>query len=337
MKFLIIGFGSIGRRHAQNLIDLGETDLLVYRTGHSTLPLEMHLDLPVETDLERALAFRPDAVIVCNPTALHLPVSLRAVRQGCHLFLEKPISHTLEGVDELQRLVEQKGVKVLVGFQYRFHPAIQTIRSWLREGKLGRPLWARVHWGEYLPDWHPWEDYRRSYSARRDLGGGVLLTLCHPFDYLHDLFGKATHVSACVGMIGDLELDVEDTAEVILHYAHRFMASVHLDYLQRPASHTLEIYGTRGKVTWNYHQGLLEFHPIDAESELGSRLLTFSVPAHSERNEMYRAEMAHFLRVIRGEEPPACSLEDGIYALRVALAAHQAATTGVKTPISPTP
>lgn len=333
MKFLIIGFGSIGRRHAQNLLELGQTDLLVYRTGHSTLPPEMHLDLPVETDLERAFAHQPDAVIVANPTALHLPVSIRAAQQGCHIFLEKPISHSLEGIAELQQAVRQNGVKVFVGFQYRFHPAIQTIRSWLREGKIGRPLWARAHWGEYLPDWHPWEDYRRSYSARRDLGGGVLLTLCHPFDYLNDLFGRATQVSAFVGKTGDLEIEVEDTVEAILHYPDSFVATVHLDYLQRPPTHTLEICGTRGTLRWDYHAGSLQLHQLIEEREARLVSITLAVPSHSERNQMYRAEMEHFLQVIQGKEPPACSLEDGIYALRVALAARQAADCGVRTPI----
>lgn len=329
MKFLIIGYGSIGRRHVQNLLDLGQSDLLVYRTGQSTLPPEMQLDLPIETNLDRAFAHQPDAVIVCNPTALHLPVSRRAAEQGCHIFLEKPISHSMEGVAEFRRLVRAKGVKIFVGFQYRFHPAIQTMRQWLKEGKIGRPLWARAHWGEYLPDWHPWEDYRRSYSARRDLGGGVLLTLCHPFDYLNALFGRASHVNAFVGKIGDLELDVEDTAEVILHFPHPFVATVHLDYLQRPASHTLEIYGTQGMLRWDYHAGSLQLHQIE-EGSTKLRTVTLPMPTHQERNQMYRAEMEHFLRILQTDERPACSLDDGIYALQVALAARKAADTGVQ-------
>lgn len=332
MKFLIIGFGSIGRRHAQNLLDLGQTDLLVYRTGRSNLPVEMHLDLPIETDLDRAFAYQPDAVIVCNPTALHLPFGIRAAERGCHIFLEKPVSHSLEGIDEFRQIVKKRGVKVVVGFQYRFHPALHIMQEWLKAGKIGRPLWARVHWGEYLPDWHPWEDYRLSYSARRDLGGGVLLTLCHPFDYLNVLFGEATDVSAFMGKIGDLELDVEDVAEVILHYPNRFLATVHLDYLQRPPSHTLEICGTQGILRWDYQAGSLQLHQIADKAKVEGSV-SLSVPAHADRNEMYRAEMAHFLRIIQGNEFPACSLEDGIYALKVALAARQAAESGTKTRI----
>ncbi|PWH15603.1 MAG: hypothetical protein DDG59_11190 [Anaerolineae bacterium] len=332
MRFLIIGFGSIGRRHAQNLLALGQTDLLVYRTGNSTLPPEMLLDLPVETDLERALQWQPDAVIVSNPTAFHLPVSIQAARAGCHLFLEKPISDRLDGLDEFRAIVQEKGIKVFVGFQYRFHPAITTIHQWLQEGRIGRPLWARAHWGEYLPDWHPWEDYRRSYSARRDLGGGVLLTLCHPFDYLNALFGRASHVNAFVGKIGDLELDVEDTAEVILHFPYPFVATVHLDYLQRPASHTLEIYGTQGMLRWDYHAGSLQLHQIE-EGSTRLHTVTLPMPAHQERNQMYRAEMEHFLRILQTDEQPACSLDDGIYALQVALAARKAADTGFQVSI----
>jgi predicted dehydrogenase len=161
----------------------------------------------------------------------------------------------------------------------------------------------------------------------------VLLTLCHPFDYLNALFGKAIRVSAFAGKLGDLELDVEDTAEVILHYPSPFLATVHLDYLQRPASHTLEICGTQGGLRWDYQGGTLQLYQISAGENTPSPTLTLPVPTPRERNQMYRAEMEHFLRILQGNEPPACSLEDGIYALQVALAARKAADTGAQTPI----
>jgi len=184
VKFLIGGLGSVGRRHLRNLIKLGERDILLYRTHRSTLPEAELAGFPVETDLRTALQHKPDAVIVSNPTALHMDVAIPAARAGCHLFLEKPVSHSLDGLDELDNALCEGGGRLLVGFQFRFHPGLQRLSRLLAEGVIGRPLSARACWGEYLPGWHPWEDYRQSYSARPELGGGVILTLCHPFDYL---------------------------------------------------------------------------------------------------------------------------------------------------------
>lgn len=173
---------------------------------------------PVETDLAAALARRPDAVIVSNPTALHLDVAIPAASAGCHLLIEKPVSHNLERLDELEAAVARGGGQVLVGYQFRFHPGLQEVKGLLEKSGIGRPVSACAQWGEYLPGWHPWEDYRQSYSARADLGGGVVLTVSHPFDYLRWLLGEVREVAAAVANLGGLVADVEDTAEAILGF-----------------------------------------------------------------------------------------------------------------------
>ena len=172
MKFLIAGLGSIGRRHLRNLLALGERDILLYRTHHSTLPDDELADFQTETSLEAALAHQPDAVIVSNPTALHLQVAIPAARAGCHLLLEKPVSHSLEGIAELRAAVQRSGSRVLVGYQFRFHPGLAESRE-PAPGRSDRSsaVSARAHWGEYLPGWHPWEDYRQGYSARPTWAG----------------------------------------------------------------------------------------------------------------------------------------------------------------------
>ena len=211
MRFAIVGLGSIGRRHLRNLLQLGQRDIILVRTFRSTLPEEELRGFPAVRSLQSALEMGVDAVIVSNPTAMHMATALEAARAGVHLFLEKPISHTWEGVEALRDLVQARGLKVLVGFQFRFHPTLRRVREWIAEGGIGRPLFFRAHWGEYLPDWHPWEDYRQSYAARADLGGGVVRTLCHPLDYARFLLGDARVAWAYTAGVSDLELeDVED-------------------------------------------------------------------------------------------------------------------------------
>jgi len=323
MKFLIAGFGSMGRRHLRNLRALGETDILLYRSHKSTLDSEEIEDLVVETDLEAAFSHRPDAVIISNPTALHMDVAIPAAKAGCTILLEKPIAANLERIDELEDALIQGCGKVLVGFQFRFHPSLQYIKRLLKSGGLGRPVAVRSHWGEYLPDWHPWEDYRKSYTARADLGGGVALTLSHPLDYLRWLLGEVESVWGFAGRLGDLELEVEDTAEIGLQFASGAVASVHLDYLQRPAVHRLEIVCTEGTIDWNNATGAVRFYR--ASTDVWE---SFLAPVGFDRNDLFLAELRNFMAIGRGLEDPRCTLRDGIEAVRIVQAFYQAAQGG---------
>ena len=323
MKFLIAGFGSIGRRHFRNLLELGERDILIYRTGRSTLPEDELSGYIVETDLQAALAHKPDAVIVANPTALHLDVARAAAEEGCHILFEKPISHTMEGLPAFAALCKEKNIRVLVGFQFRFHPALKQIKLLLDQQAIGKTVSARAHWGEYLPGWHPWEDYRASYSANKALGGGVILTLCHPFDYLRMLFGEASSLWCFTGTGGELMMDVEDTAEVGLRFGSSMLATIHLDYIQRPAKHDLEIIGTQGTIYWDAADNTV--HLFQAETGM---IEAYPPAPDFERNHLFLDEMRHFIQVAIGEESPLCSLEDGIQALELALGALASAESG---------
>ena len=191
MKFLIAGLGSIGRRHLRNLKALGQQDIILYRTHQATLPDTELCDHPTFTNLEEALAEKPNGVIVSNPTALHLTVAQAAAEAGAALLIEKPISDSLIGIRDLQNTLKQTGRPVLVGFHFRYHPVLQEIKRIIDSNQLGKALKGHAHWGEYLPGWHPWEDYRNSYAARNDLGGGVLNTLSHPIDYLRWFMGES--------------------------------------------------------------------------------------------------------------------------------------------------
>ena len=322
MKFLISGLGSIGRRHLRNLLALGERDILLHRSHRATLPDDELEGYPVETDLMAALAHHPDALIVANPTALHLDVAIPAADAGCHIFMEKPISHSLAQVDEFQSALQRGGGQCLVGFQFRFHPGLRQVKAWLDAGLVGTPLSARAHWGEYLPGWHPWEDYTKGYAARPDLGGGVVLTLSHPLDYLRWLLGDISDIWAFTSHQG-LGMAVEDTAEIGLRFTSGCLGSLHLDYIQRPPSHTLEISGAQGRILWDNAAGSARLYQAENPQEWQ----IWTPPSGFERNWLFMDELRHFLAVLRGEEDPLCTLQDGVQALKLSLGALESAET----------
>jgi len=336
LKFLIAGLGSIGRRHFRNLIVLGEKDIVLLRTRKATLPDDELAGYPVETDLNEALQkHRPDAVIVANPTSMHVDVALPAAEAGCHILLEKPVSHSLERLDVLQQTVQKSGSKILVGFQFRYHPTLNEARELIHSGALGKVLTFHAHWGEYLPQWHPWEDYRQGYAARADLGGGVIVTLTHPLDYLRYLLGEVEALWSFNGHSSPLEVDVEDVAEIGLKFASGAVGGVHVNFFQRPPVHRLEIVGTNGTLRWDNADGILHFHRMAApfgsysDQPPAPVIESFLPPEGFERNQLFIAQTRHFIEILRGESEPACTLKDGVMALRLALAAYDSQKAGL--------
>ena len=338
MKFLIAGLGSIGRRHFRNLIALGEKDIVLLRTRKATLPEDELAGYSVETDLKKALRkHKPDAVIVANPTSMHLDIAIPAAEAGCHILLEKPVSHSLERLDVLQKAAEKTGIRILVGFQFRYHPMLNKARELIQSGALGKVLTVHTHWGEYLPQWHPWEDYRQSYAARAELGGGVIVTLTHPLDYLRYLIGEVDSLWSFNGHISPLEVNVEDVAEIGLKFTSGALGGLHVNYFQRPPVHRLEIVGTDGTLHWDNADGILYSYKMPtsfgsfSENPPPAFMESFSPPEGFERNQLFVAQTRHFLEVVRGESEPICGLQDGVMALRVALAAYESQKTGCST------
>ena len=322
MKFLIAGFGSIGRGHLRNLRTLGEEDLIVLRSGKSTLPDEEIKDLPCATTIAEALAYRPDGVVVANPTALHLAVALPALEAGCSVLMEKPIDDALEPILAGKAALDAAADRFLMGYQYRFHPGLLRVRELIEGGEIGRVLSYRVYWGEYLPNWHPWEDYRRSYAARADLGGGVLLTLCHPLDYCRWLFGETTQIWGVSEKVSDLELDVDDVAEIGLRHENGTIGSIHLDYYRRVSRNDAEIVGTDGVIRWRNEDGQVCLLKPNGETTV------WTPPPGYERNWLFIDEMRHFIAVTRGEEKPSCTLDDGLRVMRMVEALRLSSAEG---------
>src|SRR5579859_6871695 len=259
MHALVVGLGSIGRRHARNWAALGLGPLSVCRRPESATSAAPGLEAGVEarefTDLDAALNEQPDVVLITNPTNLHVGTACHALRAGAHVFVEKPLGHELHGVAQLLDLSDQRKRQLMVGYNLRFHPGVARLRQLMQEDAIGTVVAVRAEVGEYLPDWHPGEDYRRGYSARRELGGGPVLTFSHELDAVCWLLGAPTRVMGMTAHASSLEIDTEDVAELVLQFAAGPLASVHVDFARRPPHRSLEITGEQGVLRWEYEEG----------------------------------------------------------------------------------
>ncbi len=323
-RFLIIGCGSIGKRHLGNLLAAGVGEVTAFDVrADRALEVRSQFGVEVFTDLDSALKRRPHVALITAPTSLHVPLAEQSAEHGCHLLIEKPLSHSRDGVDRLLDLVRRKDLATLVGCNLRFHPGLVAVKRLLEQGVVGRVVAARVEVGQYLPDWHPHEDYRQGYSARSDLGGGIILDAIHEIDYVRWLLGPVRSVACFADQLSHLEIQTEDTAALVLRFAEGTIGEVHLDYVQRAYSRTCHVIGDEGTVRWDYCAG--EVRVYRAASKAWE---TVANPGGWQPNQMYVDELAHFVRCLDREERPTLDIFDAARVLDVALAAKESSMTG---------
>lgn len=293
---LIVGAGSVGERHLRNLLALGYHNLVVYRQRNLPFRTLDPGQVRVVTDFAEALALRPKAAFITSPTAQHLPQALACAEAGMHLLVEKPLSHTTEGLDQFKAVVARRSVYVQVGYMMRFHPLVQELKAVIDEGRYGRLLSFTTRWGEYLPNWHPWEDYRTSYAARKELGGGAALTLSHDLDLvlwlvpspLRDSYTLPNHAPA-------LEVDVEAGMDFLLGFDDGTTGHVHLNFFEQPPTRYLHFAFERGTARFDYYANTLKFGTPDGE--------TVRSREGFDRNRMFVDQAVHFFRKTESFDP----------------------------------
>jgi predicted dehydrogenase len=322
MRAAIIGVGSAGRRHIENLLALGVTDIVAISEFNKLAELTIGgTVIPVAHSADAAFSPDIDIVIIANPTALHLDLTQRAVEANKHIYLEKPAATSAKGLAALCQDIKTRGLICALGTQNRFNPRLEEMRDRLKAGDAGVVYAVHAMLGEHIADYHPEEDYRQSYTARAALGGGVLLTQIHQIDYLNWLFGPFESIFAVGGKRSDLEIDVEDCSTYLLNGANGIAVQGHLDYLQRPKRVSVEVLGTAGKFDWDYFGNTLSFTPaeMDASSEV--------IQSSFDRNAMFMDCMRDFLDGIRHGTQPRANLSDGLTALRIVDAIKESMST----------
>nr|WP_249186728.1 Gfo/Idh/MocA family oxidoreductase [Pseudomonas sp. KB-10] len=342
---MFCGLGGIGQRHLRNLRQLLGDELQVhaYRVRGQRIKLRDNLTVDEGADLERdygivvhhdlaaALAEKPAAAFICNPNSLHVPVALDCVRAGVPVFMEKPLASDLAGIDQLLAEVEQRRLPFHVGYNFRFHPGLQRLKALLDDGFFGRLLSVRSEIGEYLPNWHRYEDYRQMYAARADQGGGVILSQIHEMDLIYWFFGLPRSIVTHGGQLSHLEIDVEDTASSLMRCdgaMGSFPILLHQDYLQRPPVRCFKIVGDAGYAEIDLLANRLRVY--GAEGELSEEK---DFPGFV-RNDMFLAQARHFLDCVNGSATPQVSLHDGLQSLRLALAALRSLKEGREVALS---
>jgi predicted dehydrogenase len=316
MHLLIVGSGSVGKRHARNFGRLGcEISCVDPR-------LERMAELSGEvgvvqnfSSLEDALESGGfDAVAVCSPPHVHVAQTRACLQAGLPVLLEKPLSPVLQEAAQLRDLQQRTRIPVLLGYTWRWQTQLRKVRDLLSQNDIGALRHVRFVMSAHLADWHPWERYQDFFMARRDLGGGALLDESHWTDLAQWMFGLPEAVAARVEKISGLEIDSDDNVDMFLSYANGLRVYLHLDLYGRPHEKTITFVGENGTIRWSVDPNYLS---IGRQSSGFDSMEKYS----GERNEMFMAVAEEFLQVVAGASP-SCTLDDGVNVLRIIEAAR---------------
>lgn len=318
MKALVIGSGSIGRRHAINLQSLGHEVVVFSERLSQGLAHDLPPNLTVVRELAGLQQAGFDLAVIANRTDQHLASAIAALQWCNALYIEKPLSAHLAGLSDFAQLCKQKHATVEIGFMMRFHPNLKWIKEFLQADGLGEIFSVNASIGQWLPDWRPGTDHRLGFGAYYQYGGGVTMELIHEIDIVNWLVGKAVDVCALQRTVTQLEIETDAVSEVCMRLANGALARVHLDYVRPGYGRSLEILGSRGVLAWDYVESKVQV--VDAKGRISA---THHAPGF-ERNTLFLDAIQNLIaRIQKPELAASASLDVGIQSLRIALASHQ--------------
>lgn len=310
-RLLIVGFGSIGKRHTRIARKiLPKVEIIVLKHQKCDDISNYDIDHCV-TNFKDAIKLKPQLAVIANPATYHLDVSLLLANAGVHLLIEKPISNSVKGISNLIKVCEKQNLVLMVGYNLRFLNSLQKFRKFIISKFLGKVLSVRAEIGQYLPSWRQNFDYQNSVSAKAELGGGVLLELSHDIDYLMWLFGDIIWVNGILEKNSELKINVEDTAYVTMGFKSKkdkniISANLNMDFIRHDIARNCTVICAKGTLRWNAISGTVEaFRQKKNRWEI----------LFQDKNELdnsYQEEWKHFLKCINKRVSPKVTGQDGL-------------------------
>lgn len=307
MKFLIVGCGSIGKRHISNLKQISPNSEINVYDSQSKLLNKVCKELRIDSTKEKNLdSTKYDCVFICTPPSSHIQLAKRAIKAGSNIFIEKPVSSNSKEIFQLLSLAKKKNILTFVGYNLRFHKSINTIKKLIDSKKFGNPVHVSSYFGSFLPDWRSDQDYSKNYTARNDLGGGIIHDGSHELDYLRYFFGNPKFIQSNYKKTKFLKSDTEAITDIILEFNNDLLGTIHLDYLRREYKRTLEILFEHGIIEWSLTESKIKI--FNAKSKKW-KIIKISDGI----NEMYVDELKHVISCLKNKTPSKIiNLKNGI-------------------------
>lgn len=307
--FCVVGYGSIGRRHASNLKKLGER-VIVYRSGLQNTSAPLYDDSLEFIYNPSDIARLSNAIIICTPTSMHIEWITYAIKNNLDFYVEKPICESYQLAKDLESEIYQRCLITSSGYMMRYELGILRVKDFIEHEAGGPVLNSKFQWSSYLPDWHPWEDYRTSYAAQSSMGGGALLTCSHELDTIRYLFGEVELLGAKIGMSGALEMDVEDIVDALFLGKNKIPIYLHIDWYQKIPSRNIEISCLEGILKVDLIKRKFSFDCADSVN-------SFSFDLNSDLNQMYVDSMSDFISCVKSRNTTRTDFSNGLKTLQL--------------------
>ena len=326
MNVLIVGYGSIGKRHIENLSSIKNCRIIVCTKRKQDNFLKKR-NCHVYNSINQCIQEKPDIALITNETSYHIDTAIKLANSGIPLFIEKPLSNSMKKINKLKSIVKKKKIITMVGCNFRFHPCIKELKKLISTNKIGRIVSIHAENCSYLPDWHPYEDYTKGYAAQTELGGGVSLTNIHEIDYLYWIFGNIKTVFSVTGKFSDLQITADDFSYLLLEFKNKIIADVHLNFFQKSPSRFCKIIGTDGIIYCDLLTNNIKIY--NSKKKKWTEYLKLK---NYNYNDMYAEELQHFINCIKTNKKTINSVNDSIHPLDVVINAKK--SSKLKTPIS---
>jgi predicted dehydrogenase len=314
---LIVGFGSIGNRHFKNILNNYKMKIIIC-TKRKDLGRLIGKNILVVDSISKALIHKPNIALISNETSFHVKTAIRLAKAELDLFIEKPLSSSSNDLKELEKVVNENHLISLVGCDHRFHPCLKKIKEILDKKKLGRIFSVQVESSSLLSDWHPYEDYRKGYSAKKELGGGIATTMTHELDFLRWFFGDIKEIFSITKKVSNLDITADDISTMNMIFENGIIGEVHLDFFARPQFKSCKIRGVKGTLYWN-----TDSNDVKIFYNNQKKWKMIFKPKKFERNQMFVKELDYFLKCVKNKNKTFNDITEGKKTLQVILGAKK--------------
>tara|TARA_B100001250_G_C19816402_1_gene798660 strand:+ start:2990 stop:3985 length:996 start_codon:yes stop_codon:yes gene_type:complete len=292
-KILIIGGGSIGKRHIKNLQFLGYKNIFCLKRKHDK-KFENKFNVKVLSTYQEGNKYQFDIIFICTPSSLHIDDLKFCFNQDSHIFIEKPMVTNQESYQYLKSLKFKK--IFFIGFMLRYHPLIKKIKSFI--SNIENIFYSRFEFGSYLPNW-PYESYKDSYVAKIDLGGGVINTICHEMDLALYFFGVPNSIFSKKINSNIINIEAEDLSDSIFSYKNH-LCSLHIDLLQKDFYRRIFIQSKDFNIHCDLFNNILSIKNLNDGSNNEEKINDFEI------NNLYIDELRHFFELIKNNNTDHC-------------------------------
>jgi predicted dehydrogenase len=310
MKFLVIGCGSIGQRHIKNLKKIGYSDILVFDSNNELMKEtsnKLKINYTNSLNIENV-----DCTLICTPPNSHIKLAKKALKLNSHVFIEKPLSDSLNGIKQIEKLAKEKKLKVFVGYSFRFDKGLKIVKKLISANEIGQIFSFDAYEGWHLSNWRPWQNYEDSYTVKKNMGGGIILDGSHELNYLQWLGGKIELVYCMYSKIPNISKNVEGIAEILMKFNSKAIGRIHLDFLNPKYNRHCEILGDKGSIIWSF-----ENKTIEIQKNLNKKIK--KIKYGNDTNQMYIDEIKHVIKCIKGNKDEIISLKESINTLKTSL------------------